>query len=304
VTTAPIDRDRLPSSAPVIGPVAAVFTAGAGGRAWDPEPSRLAGLRARIRPLRAALKSCSRCARGGWWRRRRSSGRGRCAPGAGERARDLALKQDAARQDRAAAEPGTVIRASPRRSSGRTWRRRRPGPSAARGASLQPGHLIPLVELFTPDPAAADHATPSTPPSASAPSAAAGDPGQIAGRLAAASAARRCISSARGCERPDIDAALVAGPACAGPPGRISPTSGAGPGHRDISSIGPTRGRWATLASPGWMRACAAAWSPASPRKPAGAHRRARAERDAALVALERARAGQPPIASSGWCPL
>jgi 3-hydroxyacyl-CoA dehydrogenase len=303
VSTAPIDREpvAIVGSGLIGAGWAAVFTAaGLEVRAWDPEPSRLAGLRARVRPLRAALKKLQPVRRG-----RLVLARSLEEAVAGVRLvqenapEDIAIKRALFARIEAAAEPATVIASS---TSALLWsdlaeEMARPDRLLV-AHPFNPVHLIPLVELFTPDPALADHATAFYTALGKRPVRLRREmPGHIAGRLAAAlwreavHLVREGVASVA-----DIDTALVDGPGLrwAFQGAHLSYHLGGGAGGIAdyLAHLGPSQERrWATLGQPRLD-------AEARERLVAGVAEEARgrsvaeleAERDAALVELMRAR--------------
>ncbi len=280
---------------------AAVFTAaGLEVRAFDPEPARLASLRARVRPLRTALKKLQPVRRG---RLVLATSLVEAVGGARlvqENAPEkLAVKRALFAAIEAAADPATVIASS---TSALLWsdmalEMSRPERLLV-AHPFNPVHLIPLVELFTPDPALAAHAEAFYTALGKRPVRLRREmPGHIAGRLAAALWREAVHLVGEGVASvADIDAALVEGPglrwAVQGAHLSYHLGGGAGGIADYLDHLGPSQERrWATLGQPrldGEMR----------DRLTEGVDEEAggrsvaelEAERDAALVELMRAR--------------
>ena len=301
--TGPIDREPVAiiGSGLIGAGWAAVFTAaGLEVRAWDPDPARLAGLRARLRPLRAMLKKLQPVRRG-----RLVLARSLEDAVAGVRLvqenapEDIAVKRALFARIEAAADPATVIASS---TSALLWsdlalEMTRPERLLV-AHPFNPVHLIPLVELFTPDPALAEHATAFYTALGKRPVRLRREmPGHIAGRLAAALWREAVHLVGEGVASvADIDAALVEGPglrwAVQGAHLSYHLGGGAGGIADYLEHLGPSQERrWATLGQPRLDtdmrgRLVAGVAEEAHGRSVAALE----AERDAALVELVRAR--------------
>lgn len=280
---------------------AAVFTAaGLEVRAFDPEPARLASLPARVRPLRAALKKLQQVRRG---RLVLASSLEEAVGGARlvqENAPEkLAVKRALFAAIEAATDPMTVIASS---TSALLWsdmaaEMTRPERLLV-AHPFNPVHLIPLVELFTPDQALADRATAFYASLGKRPVRLRREmPGHIAGRLAAALWREAVHLVGEGVASvADIDAALVEGPGLrwAVQGAHLSYHLGGGPGGIAdyLEHLGPSQERrWATLGEPRLDdemrgRLVAGVDEEAEGRSVAELE----VERDAALVELMRAR--------------
>ncbi len=280
---------------------AAVFTAaGLEVRAFDPEPARLSGLRARVRPMRAALRKLQPVHRG---RLVLASSLEEAVAGTRlvqENAPEkLAVKRALFAGIEAAADPATVIASS---TSALLWSDL--AEEMARPERLlvahpfNPVHLIPLVELFTPEQALADHATEFYAALGKRPVRLRREmQGHIAGRLAAALWREAVHLVGEGVASvADIDAALVEGPglrwAVQGAHLSYHLGGGAGGIADYLEHLGPSQERrWATLGEPRLdaemrRRLVAGVAEEAEGRSVAELE----ALRDAALVELMRAR--------------
>ncbi len=279
----------------------AVFTAaGLEVRAWDAEPERLASLRDRVRPLRRALSKLQAVRRG---RLVLAKSLGDAVAGARlvqeNAVEDLAAKRALFAAIEAAAEPATVIASS---TSALLWSDL--AQAMARPERLlvahpfNPVHLIPLVELFTPDSWLADHAMAFYAALGKRPVRLRREmPGHIAGRLAAALWREAVHLAGEGVASvADIDAALVEGPGLrwAVQGAHLSYHLGGGSGGiaEYLEHLGPSQERrWATLGEPRLDAGTRKLLIEGVAREAAG---RSTAElaaaRDAALIRLVRAR--------------
>ena len=262
MTIQPIDREPVAVvGAGLIGAGwVAVFTAaGLEARAWDPDPARLATLRNRVRPLRAALRKLQPVRRGRLVLAKSLEGAVTHVRLVQENApENLAAKRALLARIEAAADPATVIASS---TSALLWSDL--AQEMARPERLlvahpfNPVHLIPLVELFTPDPALADHAVAFYTALGKRPVRLRREmPGHIAGRLAAALWREAVHLVGEGVASvADIDAALVEGPglrwAVQGAHLSYHLGGGAGGIADYLEHLGPSQERrWATLGEP------------------------------------------------------
>lgn len=280
---------------------AAIFTAaGLEVRAWDPDPGRLATLRERVRPMRAALRKIRPVRRGRLVLARSIAEAVSHVRLVQENApEDLAAKRALYAAIEAAADPNTVLASS---TSALLWSDLAEG--LARPDRLvvahpfNPVHLIPLVEIFTPDHTLADHVAAFYTALGKHPVHLRREmPGHIAGRLAAALWREAVHLVGEGVASvADIDAALVEGPGLrwAVQGAHLSYHLGGGSGGIAdyLAHLGPSQERrWATLGTPRLDAAL-------RERLVAGVAEEARgrsvaeleASRDAALVELVRAR--------------
>ncbi len=262
MTRPPIDREPVAIvGCGLIGAGwAAVFTAaGLEARAWDPDPARLASLRDRVRPLRAALGKLQPVRRGRLVLAKSLDDAVAHVRLVQENApENLAAKRALLAAIEAAADPATVIASS---TSALLWSDL--AQEMARPERLlvahpfNPVHLIPLVELFTPDPALADHAVAFYTALGKRPVRLRREmPGHIAGRLAAALWREAVHLVGEGVASvADIDAALVEGPglrwAVQGAHLSYHLGGGAGGIADYLEHLGPSQERrWATLGEP------------------------------------------------------
>lgn len=239
---------------------AAVFTAaGLEVRAFDPDPARLAALRTRVRPLRAALRRLQPVSRGRLVLA--TSLESAVAPArlVQENAPEqLAAKRALYAAIEAATAPETVIATS---TSALLWSDLADG--MARPERLlvahpfNPVHLIPLVELFTPDAALADRAMAFYTALGKRPVRLRREmAGHIAGRLSAALWREAVHLLGQGVASvADIDAALVEGPGLrwAVQGAHLAYHLGGGEGGMAeyLAHLGPSQEhRWATLGRP------------------------------------------------------
>ena len=280
---------------------AAVFTAaGLEVRAWDPDPERLSSLRERVRPLRRALSKLRPVRRG-----RLAPVRSLDAAVAGVRLvqenapEDLAAKRVLLTAIEAAADPATVIASS---TSALLWSdlaQEMVRPERLLVAHpFNPVHLIPLVELFTPDPALAEHAMAFYTALGKRPVRLRREvPGHIAGRLAAALWREAVHLAGEGVASvADIDTALIEGPglrwAVQGAHLSYHLGGGAGGIADYLEHLGPSQERrWATLGEPrldaGTRQLLIAGVAEEAAGRSTG---ELAAARDAALIRLVRAR--------------
>lgn len=305
---ASILRDLSPVAVIGCGLIGAGWTAlflaaGLEVRAFDPEPGRLASLPERLGPLRAALAALGPVADG------RLAPAGSLAEAVAparliqENAPEkIALKQAllAAIEDAAAADAIIASSTSALLWSDLAHGMRRPGRLLV-AHPFNPAHLIPLVELFAPDPALVERGAAFYAALGKRPVRLQREmQGHIAGRLAAAlwrEAVHLATTGVASVE--EIDRALVEGPGLrwAVQGAHLAYHTGGGPGGLAdyLAHLGPSQERrWASLGTPTLdAETCQKLVTGIEAETAGRSVMELEAERDRALVALLRARSGR-----------
>jgi carnitine 3-dehydrogenase len=284
------------------GWVASFLAAGLEVHAFDSDPARLAALEARTSPLLAALAELGPVRPGRLILAASLEDAVAPAQLIQENAPEkLAVKQALFAGIEAAATPDALIASS---TTALLWSAMAEGmrhPERLVVAHpFNPVHLIPLVELFTPDDAAAGHAAAFYTAIGKRPVRLRREmEGHIAGRLASALWHEAVHLAASGVASvADIDAALTHGPGLrwAVQGAHLAYHTGGGPGGMAdyLAHLGPSQERrWATLGAPTLDDATRRLLVEGVAEATAGRSvAELEAERDRALVALLRARAG------------